>query len=157
MISPDVIITLQFLLKKESSDYSDCRVSSMIVMSFFIAATTTKMNQIPQISTSTIPFFGRRDKKLPKKVITKDDISMPTDFRHVVSGGWTPRKGFNLNVEDVENVNLFLERAGVSEQQLNDRETRNFIDDFIESNNVLDSVKPENAEHAQPPVVATFM
>ncbi len=81
---------------------------------------------------------------------------MPTDFKHVVNVGWTAQKGFDLNGEEVENLNHFLERAGVSEQQLNDRETRAFIYDFIQSNNVLDSVKLENSyqsgRHAPPPV-----
>lgn len=81
---------------------------------------------------------------------------MPTDFKHVVHVGWTAQKGFDLNGEEVENLNHFLERAGVSEQQLNDRETRAFIYDFIQSNNVLDSVKLENSDqsgrHVPPPV-----
>lgn len=77
---------------------------------------------------------------------------MPTNFKHVVHVGWTAQKGFDLNGEEVSNLNAFLEKAGVSEQQLNDRDTRAFIYDFIQSNNVLDSVKLEKEHHVPPPV-----
>lgn len=115
-----------------------------------------QMSQFSQMSPSSIPNSGLRDKKRGNRKLTKADISMPTDFKHVVHVGWTAQKGFDLNGEEVENLNHFLERAGVSEQQLNDRETRAFIYDFIQSNNVLDSVKLENSDqngrHVPPPV-----
>lgn len=88
------------------------------------------------------------------KKLTKADISMPTDFKHVVHVGWTAQKGFDLNGEEVNSLNAFLEKAGVSEQQLNDRETRAFIYDFIQSNNVLDSVKHEQDSGATPTQIA---
>lgn len=123
---------------------------------FIGIAATMQMSQFSQISPSSIPNSGLRDKKRGNRKLTKADISMPTDFKHVVHVGWTAQKGFDLNGEEVENLNHFLERAGVSEQQLNDRETRAFIYDFIQSNNVLDSVKLENsdqsARNAPPPV-----
>ncbi|XP_037029639.1 neural Wiskott-Aldrich syndrome protein isoform X1 [Bradysia coprophila] len=117
---------------------------------------TMQMSQFSQMSPSSIPSSGLRNKKPGNRKLTKADISMPTDFKHVVHVGWTAQKGFDLNGEEVDNLNHFLERAGVSEQQLNDRETRAFIYDFIQSNNVLDSVKLENSDqsgrHAPPPV-----
>ena len=123
---------------------------------FFFTAATMQMSQFSQMSPSSIPSSGLRDKKRGNRKLTKADISTPMDFKHVVHVGWTPQKGFDLNGEEVENLNHFLERAGVSEQQLNDRETRAFIYDFIQSNNVLDSVKLENsdqsARHDPPPV-----
>lgn len=116
-----------------------------------------QMSQFSQMSPGSMPSSGLRDKKRGNRKLTKADISMPTDFKHVVHVGWTAQKGFDLNGEEVDNLNHFLERAGVSEQQLNDRETRAFIYDFIQSNNVLDSVKLENSSdqssrHAPPPV-----
>lgn len=75
---------------------------------------------------------------------------MPTNFKHVVHVGWSAQTGFDLKGEEVSGLNTFLEKAGVSEQQLNDRDTRAFIYDFIQHNNVLDSVKLEEAD--PPPV-----
>lgn len=77
---------------------------------------------------------------------------MPTNFKHVVHVGWTAQKGFDLKGDEVSNLNSFLEKAGVSEQQLNDRDTRAFIYDFIQSHNVLDSVKSEKEQVPPPPV-----
>lgn len=115
--------------------------------------------QFPQ-PAGGVPFGANKLKTRSTKKITKADISMPTDFKHVVHVGWTASKGFDLNGEEVNSLNAFLEKAGVSEQQLNDRETRAFIYDFIQSNNVLDSVKHEQdsngtttTQTTQPPPV----
>ena len=110
--------------------------------------------QMTQFSMSpSIPNSGLRDKKRGTRKLTKADISMPTDFKHVAHVGWTAQRGFDLNGEEVENLNAFLERAGVSEQQLKDRDTRAFIYDFIQSNNVLDTVKSDQtAKNVPPPV-----
>lgn len=115
--------------------------------------------QFPQ-PAGGVQFGANKLKNRSTKKLTKADISMPTDFKHVVHVGWTAQKGFDLNGEEVNSLNAFLEKAGVSEQQLNDRETRAFIYDFIQSNNVLDSVKHEQdsngattAQMAQPPPV----
>lgn len=115
--------------------------------------------QFPQ-PAGGVQFGANKLKNRSAKKLTKADISMPTDFKHVVHVGWTAQKGFDLNGEEVNSLNAFLEKAGVSEQQLNDRETRAFIYDFIQSNNVLDSVKHEQDSNgttttpmAQPPPV----
>lgn len=115
--------------------------------------------QFPQ-SAGGVQFGANKLKNRSTKKLTKADISMPTDFKHVVHVGWTAQKGFDLNGEEVDSLNAFLEKAGVSEQQLNDRETRAFIYDFIQSNNVLDSVKHEQdsngtttTQMTQPPPV----
>lgn len=111
-----------------------------------------QLQQLPQQQTIQFPapnvatFAGGGGTKLKNhatKKLTKADISMPTDFKHVVHVGWSPQKGFDLNGTEDNSLNEFLTKAGVSEQQLNDRETRAFIYDFIQSNNVLDSVKQE--------------
>lgn len=49
-----------------------------------------------------------------------------------------------------DNLNRFLERAGVSEQQLSDRRTREFIKDFILSNSVSDPLNDEQSEPLEP-------
>lgn len=74
------------------------------------------------------------------KKLTAADISMPTNFQHVVHVGWSAQNGFDLVDNDPngsEKLNSFLKKAGVSQQELSDRKTRQFIYDFIESNNVL--------------------
>lgn len=101
---------------------------------------------------SNTPFENRRDKKKPNRKLTKADISNPTGFKHVVHVGWNDSKGFDLNTEDVNSLDSFLKKAGVSEQQLSDRETRNYIYGFIKSQNVLDVVKSEKQQQAPPPV-----
>lgn len=90
-----------------------------------------------------LQFGGAKDRKRTNRKFTKADISMPTDFKHIAHVGWDAQKGFDLNGEEVDSLNTFFEKAGVSEQQLKDRDTRAFIYDFIQSNNVLDSVKSE--------------
>lgn len=110
--------------------------------------------QMPQANAFVGPFGmgSGRDKKRSNRKLTKADISMPTNFKHVVHVGWSAQKGYDLNNEEVNNLQSFLQKAGVSEQQLNDRETRAYIYDFIQSNNVLDSVKSEIEQHSPPPV-----
>lgn len=106
------------------------------------------MTQFSQMSQSTM---GIRDKKRPNRKLTKADISQPTNFKHLAHVGWNDSKHFELNSEDVNNLDTFLKKAGVSEQQLNDRDTRAYIYDFIQSHNVLDSVKSET-QQSPPPV-----
>lgn len=74
------------------------------------------------------------------KKLTAADISMPTNFQHVVHVGWSAQNGFDLVDNDPngsDKLNSFLKKAGVSQEELNNRKTRQFIYDFIESNNVL--------------------
>lgn len=126
---------------------------------------TTKvtLRNHPKISTIQIAPSGNsvmpikllnnsKDKKRNRRV-TKDDISLPTNFVHVSHVGWNAQKGFDVNgKEDDEMLQQFLSKAGVSEQQLKDRDTRAFIYDFIESNNVLASVKSERVEKPRAPI-----
>lgn len=96
---------------------------------------------------------GIRDKKRPAgRKLTKADISQPTNFKHLAHVGWNDSKRFELNSEEVNSLDTFLKKAGVSEQQLNDRDTRAYIYDFIQSHNVLDSVISEKQQQAPPPV-----
>lgn len=89
--------------------------------------------------------FGQgADKRRLRGRITKADIGMPTNFKHVTHVGWSAQRGFDLTGDDVETLKPFLQKAGVSDQQLNDRETRAFIYDFIQNHNVLESVKSES-------------
>ncbi|KAG8234185.1 hypothetical protein J437_LFUL007345 [Ladona fulva] len=93
---------------------------------------------------------GRREKDNRRK-ITKADIGLPQDFRHVSHVGWDPNRGFDLdNVEDPQ-LKQFFDMAGVSESQLQDRETREFIYDFINRHGGLDAVKGDIHATPSPP------
>ncbi|XP_069694345.1 actin nucleation-promoting factor WASL isoform X2 [Periplaneta americana] len=98
---------------------------------------------------------GKKKDKDSKRRITKADIGPPKDFRHVSHVGWDPLKGFDLdNVEDPQ-LKLFFHKAGVSDSQLQDRETREFIYDFINRHGGIDAVKDEVVcpQTPQPPPV----
>ncbi|KAI8118358.1 Wiskott-Aldrich syndrome protein [Lucilia cuprina] len=85
--------------------------------------------------------------KNKKSKVNKCDIGAPTNFRHVSHVGWDADKGFDLTGnENDEVLSQFFQKAGVSKHQLNDRDTRAFIYDFIQSNNVLGTVKQESVE-----------
>lgn len=91
------------------------------------------------------------------KKLTAADISMPTNFQHVVHVGWSAQNGFDMRDNDPngsEQLNSFLKKAGVSQQELNDRKTRQFIYDFIESNNVL-KLEADGTPVASMPALAT--
>ncbi|XP_055605696.1 actin nucleation-promoting factor WASL [Uranotaenia lowii] len=94
-----------------------------------------------------------------KAKLRKEDIGMPSNFKHVTHVGWSPTSGFDLSGEE-ETLRPFLEKAGVRDLHMKDRETREFIYDFIQSNKVLDTMKSEQSghnnrkqkPHAPPPV-----
>ncbi|KAL5283357.1 WASL family protein [Megaselia abdita] len=92
----------------------------------------------------------KKKKKSKEKIISKTDISGPTNFMHIQHVGWDAQKGFdlNLNEEADEDLKTFFNKAGVSENELKDRETREFIYDFIHTNNVL---KPKATPEVKPP------
>lgn len=86
------------------------------------------------------------------KKLTKADIGTPSNFKHVTHVGWNAKSGFDLSGED-KALKPFLTKAGVSESQLSDRKTRDFIYDFIQSNNVEEMVRKETrTKPAAPPV-----
>lgn len=101
-----------------------------------------QQQQQPASQFPSVPQFGgAKHRKNTAKKLTTADISMPTDFKHVVHVGWTAQNGFDLVGNDpnsMDSLNQFLKKAGVSEQELSDRKTRAFIYDFIESNKVLE-------------------
>lgn len=86
---------------------------------------------------------NKKDKKVVKK-FTKADIGTPTGFQHVTHVGWDSYKGFNFKGDDEEVLKPFLEKAGVSDKLLKNRETKAFILDFIQENKVVESIKAES-------------
>lgn len=96
-----------------------------------------------------------QNKMKKRRHLTKADIGLPSDFKHVSHVGWDPNKGFDIdNIEDPQ-LKQFFNKAGVSDIQLRDKDTREFIYDFINTHGGLDAVKQEVVEPAlskkQPP------
>lgn len=124
--------------------------SSLILNILFIIAKITP-NQF-QPAYNQQPSLGNvKTKKREVKKITKEDIGLPSNFKHVTHVGWNAKSGFDLSGED-EALKPFLQKAGVSENQLKDRRTRDFIYDFIQSNNVEEIVRKETKKPAAPSV-----
>uniref|UniRef100_A0A182RJ38 Wiskott-Aldrich syndrome protein n=1 Tax=Anopheles funestus TaxID=62324 RepID=A0A182RJ38_ANOFN len=95
------------------------------------------------------PNLGNALHQKPRKVkgmgkLQKSDIGSPSNFKHVTHVGWDPHSGFDL-IGAQESLKPFLEKAGVRDQHLKDRDTCAFIYDFIQTNNVLDTVKSEQS------------
>lgn len=84
-----------------------------------------------------------------KRNITKADIGNPSEFRHVTHVGWDPDKGFDINCNDPQ-LNTFFEKAGVSEKQLQDKNTREFIYNFINDNGGREAVQQTVREIRKP-------
>lgn len=90
--------------------------------------------------------FGSNVKDKKRKM-TKADISWPTNFMHISHVGWNSKKSFGLQGSENEDfLTNFFAKAGVSEHELKDRETREFIYDFIQSNDVLGTAKMERID-----------
>lgn len=101
-------------------------------------------NGFPNMQTSTInSHLKRKTKRRTTGKITKADIGMPQEFRHVSHVGWNPYTGFDLDNVDDPKLQDFFARAGVSESHLQDRSTREFIYAFIEKHGGIDAVTEE--------------
>lgn len=104
----------------------------------------------PQVQSPYQPPLSSKNKTQNRK-LTKADIGTPSNFKHVTHIGWNAKSGFDLSGED-DALRPFLQKAGVSENQLKDRRTRDFIYDFIQTNNVEEIVRKETKKPAAPPV-----
>ncbi|XP_014277662.1 actin nucleation-promoting factor WASL [Halyomorpha halys] len=99
--------------------------------------------------------IGKKEGKRKQK-LSKADIGQPQDFRHVSHVGWDPHKGFDLEKADDPQLKEFFVQAGVSETHLRDKETREFIYDFIIKNGGIDAVKEQIEPMEPPPIPARF-
>ncbi|KAG8312510.1 hypothetical protein J6590_023117 [Homalodisca vitripennis] len=88
---------------------------------------------------------AKKNKKKDNKRFTKADIGIPKNFRHISHVGWDINKGFDASVsnEECPEMKEFFQKAGVSAIQLQDRETRDFIYSFIQTNGGLKRVVNE--------------
>ncbi|XP_011057484.1 PREDICTED: neural Wiskott-Aldrich syndrome protein isoform X3 [Acromyrmex echinatior] len=113
-------------------------------------------------SASSSSMYKNKKKKSEqdlKRKLTKDDISLPSNFRHVAHLGWdVNNKGLELDSVDLQ-LQQFFNNAGVSEYELQDKGTRKFIYDFIERNGGMSAVQEDirpliNAKNSnQPPAL----
>ncbi|CAH1368725.1 hypothetical protein MTP99_010211 [Tenebrio molitor] len=82
-----------------------------------------------------------------KRNITKADIGVPLDFKHISHVGWNPDSGFDINSQD-DQLKCFFEKAGISEKQLQDRDTKEFIYDFINKHGGREAVEESTSGHS---------
>ena len=94
-------------------------------------------------------FSFKLKSKKSKTKISKLEIGLPTNFKHVQHIGWSPSTGFDFNVIDPM-LDNFFKLAGISDQHLNDIDTRKFILDFIDSHGGIETAIKEAAQPIQP-------
>ena len=113
----------------------------------------------PQLSNGSIttstsyktPKGKDKRRQAEKKKFTKADIGLPQDFRHVSHVGWNPNTGFDIDEVEGSTLKQFFSKAGVSEHQLQDKDTRDFIYQFINTHGGIDQVKKEVQTPDVPP------
>ncbi|CAK1548741.1 unnamed protein product [Leptosia nina] len=104
------------------------------------------------VKTNTLSSSYLKGKKPKARKLTKADIGAPKDFKHISHVGWNAHKGFDVdNLAEAE-MRSFFSKAGISETELSDQATRQFIYDFINSHGGIDAVKEEL--HDDPPKYA---
>ncbi|GFR59154.1 neural Wiskott-Aldrich syndrome protein [Elysia marginata] len=75
-----------------------------------------------------------------KKKLTKADIGTPSNFRHVSHVGWDPEKGFDM--KDLEpDMQMLFQSVGITDDV--DKETVDFIYDFVAKHGGIDAVKKD--------------
>ena len=67
---------------------------------------------------------------------------MPTNFQHISHVGWDPNRGFDLENVD-PNLKKFFQKAGVDERILQNKDTREFIYDFIDKHGGVEAALRE--------------
>ncbi|XP_050428511.1 actin nucleation-promoting factor WASL-like [Adelges cooleyi] len=94
-------------------------------------------------------------KNSKNKKYTKDQIGLPENFIHVQHIGWDPDRGFDLGQIKDPQLNTFFAKAGVSESQLRNPQTREFIYDFIDKHGGIDAIKDAVDNSPVPPPLPT--
>ncbi|XP_042867999.1 neural Wiskott-Aldrich syndrome protein-like isoform X2 [Penaeus japonicus] len=92
---------------------------------------------------------GKKGNKNKNK-ISKEQIGMPTDFKHITHVGFDPDKGFSQFNMD-EKLQGFFNMVGVSQQHLSDTRTREFIYDFIERHGGVEKAMQETQRYSTSP------
>ncbi|XP_052867273.1 actin nucleation-promoting factor WASL [Anopheles cruzii] len=133
---------------------SDMAVTYRMKQPFTSQGVLPTVQQYPNQQQQQLQLVNQPHQK-PRKTkgmgkLQKSDIGSPSNFKHVTHVGWDPQSGFDLIGEE-ESLKPFLEKAGVRDQHLKDRDTCAFIYDFIQTNNVLDTVKSEQSNGRKKP------
>ncbi|XP_006819312.1 actin nucleation-promoting factor WASL-like [Saccoglossus kowalevskii] len=102
----------------------------------------------PSPTPNTLKKKKKSKEKEKKAKLSKADIGLPSDFRHVGHVGWDPEKGFDTDNLDPDVKNLF-DTVGISEEQLKDKETSKFIHDFIEQQGGVEAIKRDQERMRQ--------
>ncbi|XP_011137229.1 neural Wiskott-Aldrich syndrome protein [Harpegnathos saltator] len=125
--------------------------SSLLPFTITSGSSSNLLNGAPNTvgvnrSASSSSMYKTKKKKNEqdlKRKLTKDDISLPSNFRHVAHLGWdVNNKGLELDSVDSQ-LQQFFNNAGVSEHELQDKGTRKFIYDFIERNGGMSAVQED--------------
>ena len=91
-------------------------------------------------------FFGSA-RKTTEKTLRPEDIGDPTDFQHLAHIGFDPMTGaFDLKNIPPEWQQMF-HKAGVTEEQLKDRETANFIVSFVQEQQQSSALVNNKPDH----------
>uniref|UniRef100_H2ZFH8 WH1 domain-containing protein n=1 Tax=Ciona savignyi TaxID=51511 RepID=H2ZFH8_CIOSA len=132
-----------------------CEYSSEKIVNSGICPNSNSNNSSEMSSLASSVDDGKKSKKGKKGKkgkLTKADISMPSGFKHVGHVGWDPNKGFDTDNMDPDVKELF-KSAGVTEDDMQDKEKAQFIYDFIEQRGGIDAIKKDQSRdrHAPPP------
>ncbi|XP_053378084.1 actin nucleation-promoting factor WASL-like isoform X2 [Mercenaria mercenaria] len=98
----------------------------------------------------------RKTSNKEKKKITKEDIANPAGFRHVNHVGWDPTSS-NIDTKLDPQMRAVFEEIGISDQSQVDKETLDFIYDFIEKHGGAEGIIAEqkdvskNSNRVRPP------
>lgn len=96
---------------------------------------------------------GLNKKIRPNKKLTKADISTPTNFKHLAHIGWNENKKEISEVDEGKLKEIF-DKANISQEQLDDKKTRDFIYGFIQSYNIPKTeIEQQSNSLQQPPPV----
>ena len=85
---------------------------------------------------------SKKNTKAGKSKIRKLDISAPSNFQHLSHIGWDPVSGFDSNNIAPEWKRLFT-AAGVTEEQMQDKDTAQFIINYVEQHGGIDKAVRE--------------
>lgn len=114
-------------------------------------ATTNTTNTIENTMQPTMKISQAQKRR---RNITKADIGQPSDFKHVSHIGWNKDTGMQCMTKDSALYDL-ISKAGISENQMQDKATRTFIYDFINKHDTNRIIKDEQVvkERRAPPAI----
>nr|XP_022299131.1 neural Wiskott-Aldrich syndrome protein-like [Crassostrea virginica] len=131
-------------LKKRINKNQETKVLNASSSSADIVNTAKELgSRAPKLTTTNIGIVSvenRKNMNQRKKRLTKDDIGTPTNFEHISHVGWDPQKGFENLDEDLKKL---CYSVGLCKSNQIDKETLDFIDDFVEKNGGIEQVKKE--------------